>query len=191
MKPESPLPSDPPFLSLYTPTYRRPQALAKCLFSVGEQTAVEDIEQIVVPDHVRYGVASGLFGRLPWYGPVLRGTYVNILADDDVLGSETVVAQVKAFALKHSNPPLIIVSVKKGAWELPACDPKGPPEVGAIDMTSYIVRRDVWLTHLHEYKVLYEGDYWFAKALYEAGVKASYCDVMWAIGGASNGRPEY
>ena len=37
-----------PFLSIYTPTYRRPQQLARCLASVAAQTAVDAHAQIIV-----------------------------------------------------------------------------------------------------------------------------------------------
>ena len=65
MKQPKPFPSEPPFLSIYTPTFRRPQYLAKNMASVGRQTAAQHVEQIIVPDHVGYGVVGGLYGRMP------------------------------------------------------------------------------------------------------------------------------
>jgi hypothetical protein len=190
MKPPVPLPTVAPFLSIYTPTFRRPEALAKCLESVGKQTAADDLEHLVVPDHVGYGLVGGLFGRLPWYAPGIRGRYVNLLCDDDALASESVVSTVRAFAAHQNNPEVIIVRVVKGATALPACDPLGEPQCGAVDLTSYLVRGDVWQKHLGDYGLCYEGDYWHALALYKAGYRHAFCDVLWAVGGQSHGRPE-
>lgn len=190
MKPPVPLPTTPPFLSIYTPTFRRPRQLAACLASVGRQTAADDVEQIVVPDHVGHGLEAALYGRLPWYAPVLRGRYVTLIADDDVLAGETVVEQVRAFAAAQHDPDVIVTRVVKNGLSLPACDPCGPPECGAIDLGSYLVRGDVWQQHVSDYRQVYEGDYWHVKAMHDAGRRFAFCDVLWLTGGASHGRPE-
>jgi hypothetical protein len=189
MRPAQALPSSV-FLSLYTPTFRRPAGLAACLASVSAQTAAADLEQIVIPDHVGYGIVNGLYGRMPWYAPALRGNYVNILADDDVLAGDDVVARVRDFAGQQDYPDVIVVRVCKNGVFLPMGDPVGRPICGQVDMTSFIVRRDVWLRHLGDYGARYEGDFDHAVALFEAGHRFAFCDVLWAIGGASNGRPE-
>jgi hypothetical protein len=190
MRPPVPLPTAAPFLTLYTPTFRRPQALARLLDSVGQQTAADDLEHLVVPDHVGYGLVGGLFGRLPWYAPAVRGRYVNLLCDDDVLASETVVATVRAFAASHHHPEVIIARVVKGATALPAGDPLAEPVCGQVDLTSYIVRGDIWQKHVRDYGLRYEGDFDHALALYRAGYAHAFCDVLWAVGGQSHGRPE-
>ncbi len=187
-----PRPINPlPFVSFYTPTFRRPAALVKCLESVGRQTAAEDVDQIVYPDHVGHGVAEGLYGRLPYVASALRGRYVNFLCDDDVLAADDVVAKVKAFAEDRNYPPVIVTKVLKGALMLPACDPEGEPVCGSVDLTSYLVREDVFRAHVKDYGIRYEGDYDHARALFHAGHKFAFCPVLWAIGAASNGRPEY
>jgi hypothetical protein len=58
-----------PFLTFYTPSYRRPHGLAKCLASVQMQTIVSEIEQIVIPDHVGLGV-GGMFAQVSRYASV-------------------------------------------------------------------------------------------------------------------------
>lgn len=189
MRPPQPI-NTAPFLSLYTPTFRRPEGLRKCLESVGRQTAAADIEQLVVPDHVGHGVPVGLYGKLPQYAGTLRGAYVNLLCDDDVLASDTVVETVKAFAQVKCQPEVIVTKVRKGALTLPLCHPEAEPICGQVDLTSYIVRGDVWHQHIADYGVRYEGDFDHATALWKAGRKFAFCDLLWAIGGASNGRPE-
>lgn len=177
-----------PFLSLYTPTYRRPQGLARCLASVQAQTAVADIEQIVIPDHVGVGV-GGMFERVPHYASAVHGRYVAFLCDDDVLAAPDVVAQVKACAEAHGEPELLLVWTQKGDAIWPTGLP-WPPQMGAIDLNCAIVRRDIWQAHVTAYGSTYEGDYHFLAALYAAGVKATWCPVMFSVGAVSRGAAE-
>jgi hypothetical protein len=91
-----------PFITFYTPTYKRPQALARCLASVASQTVVGEIEQIVIPDHVGVGI-HGMYARVPQYASAVHGEYVMFLCDDDVLADATVVETVKTFAGRHEE----------------------------------------------------------------------------------------
>lgn len=175
-----------PFISFYTPTFKRPQKLAACLQSVAAQTAVADIEQIVIPDHVGLGV-GGMFAQVPRYRDAVHGRYVHMLCDDDVLASPTVVAEVKAFAEAHGDPPVILVkAVKAGMW-WPAGDP-WPPRCGAIDLGCIITRADVWKQH--DYGHRYEGDYDLMQSIADAGHQAAWCGVLFSIGGVNRGAPE-
>jgi glycosyltransferase involved in cell wall biosynthesis len=177
-----------PFLTLYTPAYKRPQALARCFASVAEQTAVKDIEQIVIPDHVGIGV-HGMYAQVPNYAEAVHGEYVCFLCDDDVLAGPTVVEQVKAFAEANGNPPLILVATQKGPHLWPAGNP-WPPNFGAIDLNCGIVRSDIWKRHAGSYGHTYEGDYTFLKALYDDGIPAQWCDVVFSHGAVSRGMAE-
>lgn len=180
-----------PFVTFITPTYRRPKALAHNLASVQAQTAADDIEQIVLPDPVGLGVAEGLYGRLPRYAAAVHGQYVNVLCDDDVLASPQAVELLRAFVRTHARPPkVIVVEVTKGGRRLPSCLPEGPPQCGHVDLTSFIVRADIWRQHVDDYGRRYEGDYDHAKALFDAGYGFRFMPQMWAIGGASHGRVE-
>ncbi len=190
MKPPKPLPTAPPFLTLWTPTFRRPRQLALNLASVGKQTIADQIQQIVVPDHIGLGVAGGLYGQLPWYAQAFRGEYVNFLCDDDVIADEKNVERIRGFARARGNPPVIVCRVLKGSLNLPACDPIGEPQLGSIDLTSFFVRGDVWHQHVGDYGLRYEGDYDHAMALWRAGHPFAYLDLLYATGGASHGRPE-
>ncbi len=190
MKPAKPLPEEPPFLSIYTPTFRRPKGLADNLRSVGIQTAAAHIEQVVVPDHVGHGIVGSLYGRLKWYAPWMRGEYVSILCDDDVLAEETVVAKVKAFAEKKNYPPVIVVNAEKAGLELPSYPDGTAPQPGEIDLCCLIFRRDIWLQHMHDWGTRYEGDYDMAMTLFNAGYEHARLPILFAIGDSRNGRPE-
>jgi hypothetical protein len=189
VKQPRPLPTEAPFISFYTPTYRRPSRLAKCMASVGRQTLAHEVEQLVVPDHAGYGVVGGLYGRLPWYAETLRGQYVHILCDDDELVSETVVANVKAFVERKQSPEVVIVKAIKGAFELPTCVGR-QPEPSETDLSCYILRRDVWIRHYRDYGARYEGDYDHAMVLWKTGYRHEFLDMFFVEGGTSSGRPE-
>ena len=190
MRPERPLPTSAPFLTLYTNTYQRPTLLARCLASVSAQTAADDLDQLVLPDHVRYGVGPSLYGRVPWYAAAVRGKYVNFLCDDAVLASDTVVAELRESATHLGFPPVISVIVEKNGRMFPACDLSKGPVCGAIDLTSYIIRQDIWQAHVKDYTMRYEGDFDHAQALWQAGYGVAFLPLLWARGGAMNGRPE-
>ena len=66
-----------PFLTFYTPTYKRPEGLAQCLASVAAQTIADEIEQVVIPDHVGIGI-DGMYRRLPTYTEAVHGMSVHI-----------------------------------------------------------------------------------------------------------------
>lgn len=177
-----------PFLTLYTPTYKRPIALGHCLASVAIQSAVADIEQIVVVDHVGIGV-HGMYARVPQYAGAVHGQYVAFLCDDDVLASPVVVEDVRAFIEANGQPPLVIVQTRKAGAVWPA-NRSWPPEEGAIDLNCAIVRSDVWHQHVGAYGHRYEGDFDFLHALAQAGIPAAWCPVLFSIGAVSRGAAE-
>lgn len=176
------------FLSFYTPTYRRPQSLARCLASVAAQTIVADIEHLVIPDHIGRGI-GGMYAQIPQYAEAVHGDYVHVLADDDVLAAPDVCARVRVFAEAHQYPPVLLVSVTKAGAQWPQGEP-WPPVCGQIDLGCLITRADVWKRHVTDYGQRYEGDWDFADALYRAGHRALCCDVMFLHGAVSRGAAE-
>jgi hypothetical protein len=178
-----------PFISLVTPTYRRPAGLKACMDSVASQTAVASIQHLIIPDYVGLGI-GGMFATVPaMIAPAVQGRYVHLLADDDMLATPTVVAQVEAFADSHGNPPLILVRAVKGGYEWPQGQ-VWPPVMGQIDLGCFITRGDVWKAHCDRYGHVYEGDWHYGNALHESGIGATVCDVRFLIGGVNQGRPE-
>jgi len=175
-----------PFLTFYTPTFRRPKQLAACLASVAAQTAVERIEHIVVVDHIGLGI-DGMYARIPSYVDAVHGRYVHVLADDDVLVDPEGVATVEAFANLMGHPEVILVRALKGELELPL-NPVWPPQLGRIDLGCLIVRADIWKQHVTAYGQRYEGDYDFAAAL--GGYAAHYLPFRFLRGAVSRGCAE-
>lgn len=178
------------FITFYTPTYKRPQRLARCLESVSAQTAVEDIEHIIIADHVGVGV-HGMYERLPQYVSAVHGDYVHLLADDDVLAEYDVVEQVRDFAREKNYPEMIQVRVVKGFVEFPL-EPWGPPVLQRIDLGCIITRGDIWRKFAAEgaYPPKYDADFYFMKALWDAGHRWQFCDVRFLWGDVLRGVPE-
>lgn len=190
MRPPRPLPVSAPFLTFYTVTFRRPAALWRNMASIGRQTAVERVEQIVLPDHVGYGLVGGLFGRIAWYAEAVRGDYVHILNDDDELADARVVERLQAFVVSTGSPPVVVVRGRKGGVDFPRGAWGVPPEEGLVDLGNYVLRRDVWTAHVNDYGMRYQGDYDHARALFETGHRFEFLDMLFFVGGAGGGRPE-
>lgn len=176
----------PPFLSFLTPTFRRPEGLARCLASVSAQT--DHCEQIVICDHVGVGI-DGMYRALPRYASALHGEYVHLLADDDALYGPHVARALRDFATMHGMPPVVIVQAIKSGTVYPL-EMHGPPVQGRIDLGCLVVRRDVWTAHVGDYGARYEGDFDFAHALWSAGHAFCYAPFVFEVGPASHGRPE-
>jgi hypothetical protein len=186
-----------PFISFYTPTYRRPAQLANCLESVRTQTLARDCEQVVIPDHVGLGV-GGMFERVPAYAGALHGRYVHFLCDDDVLAHQQAVAQLKAVVAAEDEPDVVIVGSQKPGGMFPTRN-AGPPELGGIDLGCFVVKRDLWTTYAGEYGRRYEGDFDFIDRLWQQdqalpeGKRARWAwhkELHFVTGAASRGRFE-
>ena len=191
MKPKKPLPTARPFITFLTNTFRRPQGLAACMSSVCRQTAVEHVEQIVLPDHLGHSPADAVYGRMPWYATAARGEYVHVLGDDDELADEKVVAALMKFAQKHDYPPVIVVRCKKGPDEFPKCGLAGQPQEGDVDLCSYVMRRDVFVGHACSYGRNYKCDWDGYLALKErTGDRLMPLDLLFVVGKQGGGRPE-
>jgi glycosyltransferase involved in cell wall biosynthesis len=159
-----------PFLSFYTPTYRRPQQLAACIASIQNQTRANRCEQIIVPDFVGVGV-GGMFAAVPRHASNLHGEYVHFLCDDDVLAGGDVVRRLEAIVDAErdgdgAGPDIVIVGSQKPGGYFPHVN-EGPPVLGSIDLGCIVVhRRNVWNGHCSQFGRRYEGDYDFVAHLW-------------------------
>jgi hypothetical protein len=157
--------------------------------SIEQQSVVDAIEHLILPDYIGLGIPESLYGRLPHYAAAVHGEYVYLIGDDDVLADHHVVARVQCFAKANDYPPVIVVGAEKGRWTLPA-DPYWPPKLGRIDLACLITRSDIWRAFVTSYGQRYEGDFDFAHALASAGFTAERCDILFATGGVGRGSVE-
>lgn len=168
-----------PFLSIYTPTYKRPRLLSRCIASVMAQTiGNEQIQHYVVRDDIGIGI-GGMFAAIADNAKHLIGEYVYILQDDDILAKPDVVQRLYDFAKGNGNPEVIIVQNTKRGMRLPLVW-EDAPRVGMIDLGSYIVRRDVFTVNAHFFGRRYEGDFDFIETLWIRGYKFAWFRLLFA-----------
>lgn len=151
------------FLTIYTPTYKRPLLLAACVESVRAQTC-EDLQHLIIHDEIGIGI-EGMFAAIPSHAGKIVGEYVYILQDDDKLADENVVRDVRTAMLMVHKPPVLMVKNKKRGQVFPLRW-RQAPVLGAIDLGSYIVRADVFRDTCHLFGKRYAGDYDYIAALW-------------------------
>lgn len=164
-----------PFLTFYTPTYKRPKLLADCIASVQAQSD-QDYEHLIIPDFVGIGIA-GVFGAVPEHTDDIMGKYVYFLQDDDVIVDEDFVKGLKEFTLFCNYPPVIIARNIKGRMNLPTLW-RSEPIKGTIDLGSYIIRADIFKMHADKFGHRYEGDYDFIHHLWDVGLQFEWWDNL-------------
>jgi len=200
-----------PLLTIYTPTYKRPGMLARCRASVCAQTVYLTppiqynggkllpplpqgeggmaIQHLIVVDEVGVGIA-GMFREIGRHLDEMKGGYVYVLQDDDVLADERVVADLERFAKLAESPPVIMVRNMKRGMCLPLVW-KTRPCLGWVDLGSYVVRRDVFVENVNKFGQRYQGDFDFIDALWEAGYEFVWFDRLFARAQATGmGRTE-
>lgn len=177
-----------PILTIYTPTFRRPQQLARCVASVRAQSS-DDMQHLILEDRVGIGVA-GMFRDIPNHHHAIQGDYVYFLSDDDVLVDPDLVRDLPAFVADHDRPEVIMARATIGPYTfpLPQCW-ESPPVLAGVTLANWIVRRDVWAAV--PYGPRYEGDFDFIRACWEQGRRFAWWDrIICHAEGWGQGRPE-
>lgn len=141
------------FLTIYTPTYKRPRKLERCKASVAMQRE-QDYQHLIIEDTVGLGVA-GMFQDIPAHHAEIQGDYVYFLSDDDVLVDEGIVGELKQFVEDTGSPDVVMARVTIGTSMLPGVWMSEPRE-GAVTLSNWIVKREVW--EAVPYGNRYEGD---------------------------------
>lgn len=179
-----------PFLTFYTPTYKRPRLLENCRASVRQQS-LDEWEQVIIPDEIGIGV-GGMFGQVQHHVQLVRGDYVYLLQDDDVLADAHVVRDLKTTAKSYDYPAVVMVkNVKRGnVYPTPEAWGREPRE-GLIDLGSYVVRSDIFKRHASDFGQRYAGDFDFILALWQHNYRFFWYDRLIARAQALGlGRPE-
>lgn len=161
-----------PFLTFYVPTYKRPKMLADCLASIKAQSD-RDYEVVLIRDEVGIGI-DGMYGDIRNHAQEVSGDYVFVLSDDNLVTDTDFVKGLKEQAA--DSPDVIvfknqIVGVLPSIWE-------GAPELGQIDLSCFAVRRDIWQKHAADWGECYAGDYYFIRALWDAGYRFKWWDKL-------------
>lgn len=176
------------FLSVYTPTYRRPFLLELCKASVAGQSV--PVEHVIVEDTVGLGI-DGMYADIRNHVGLVHGDYVMVLSDDNILVDATFAAELEAFVWSQDEQPDVVVfkgqtgpTLQPSAWG-------GEPIEGMIDLSCFAVRRDVWVEYADRWGQRYEGDFDFIHALWADGHRFAWWDrVVFQALKISNGAPE-
>lgn len=151
-----------PFLTCYTPTYKRPKMLYVCKRSVKNQTI--DTEQVIIPDEV--GIGWKVFTEIRNHVDRCIGEYVLFLQDDCALIDDDVAEDIKSFAVDHEMPEVVIVKGSHGGQYLP--DFWGTrPKLNHINLGNYIVRRDIWAETADLWQPIFAGDFEYIDDLWK------------------------
>lgn len=163
-----------PFLSVYTPTYRRPKMLALNELSVSQQTV--PVDHVIVHDTVGIGV-DGMFADIPNHADKPVGQYVMVLSDDNMLLDGDFAADLELEAARADYPDVIVFkgkidgSVQPLAW---ACE----PVFEQIDLSCFAVTVDVWRRYADAWGHRYEGDFDFIHRLWADGLRFHWWDRL-------------
>lgn len=179
-----------PLLSVVTRTFLgRPVGLARCKASVNRQTRLDLVQHILLIDEQRRGI-EWTYDHMDRVLPMLAGRYVLLLDDDDYLIDDDLTNQLVGLA--DQRPAVIMVKMDMGDGRvLPGSTWGSRPELGDVPCSAFIVRRDVFERHIHDFGADYGGDANFIKKVWDAGHTFVWLDrVASKIGRVSRGQPE-
>lgn len=180
-----------PFLTVITRTYKRPNLLANNQRAFAEQTD-PDYEQIIIRDEVGVGVAAANV-RLRGTAGCVRGEYVLVIDDDDIVVDPGLIADLKRLAV--TRPGVIMVRWDHGPrGVLPAeewFEHGGVPPKAGVGGGAPIVRADVYRALCHTWGNAYDGDHDFVSSVLTCGQPVVWHNkVVCAVQQIGLGRPE-
>jgi hypothetical protein len=161
------------FMTIYTPTYKRPMMLRLCQASVNAQTC-KDFEHVIFQDERGHGI-PGMYKQLKQSAPGFIGQYVYILQDDDRLFDNRVIDDIKTFVETENYPPVVVMRSRKGRLHLPRYWGEEPVH-SCIDLGNYVIRRDIFMTFADCFGEKYDGDYDFIHCLWRHGLRFEWYD---------------
>lgn len=182
-----------PFLSIVTRRYKRPNGLKKNLESV--EALGTDVQHVFITDPVGHGMLEA--NRAFYYGRHIPiGKYVYLLDDDDFIVNPNMVKELKQITKDHNDPDVILfrMTIKNGqnnnhyptntCWE-------DKPYIAHIGGSCFVVKREVWLKHIHHFGHTRCGDFHFINAVWQDNPTVYWHDVLMAeTGKVSRGKPE-
>lgn len=162
------------FLSVYTPTYKRPEALKRCKASVQAQTI--PTEHVIIVDEIGIGIA-GMYGAIQEHAGKVTGEYVLVLSDDNYIIHPDFAERLQTVATTNMRPDVIVfkndiagLCIQPVSW--------GDVVYGNIDLSCFAVKRRIWQRHSGDWGHNYAGDFYFAHALEKAGYTFHWWDSL-------------
>ncbi len=158
----------PLLLTIYTPTLgpKRPRSLIRCLQSVAQQ-ANQNLQHLLILDYIGIG-NIGVNKAIADNHGAIRGEYVYILSDDDVLSDPQIVSDFQDFVRAESSPDVVMCRQTIGGKLLPPDTHwEQPPVICQISGGCWFVKREVWIAH--PWGARREGDFDFISAVFDTG----------------------
>lgn len=177
-------------LSIITRCYRRPIGLRRNQLSVKLQTC-QDYEQILLVDEIGLGINAADARMAAEIPARIRGDYVYVLDDDNILIDNGFIARIADIAA-WLVPDIIMVKSDNGALGvLPSSKVwKGQPILGQVDAMNYVVKADVWKRHAAAWATHPKdaGDAMFIVELFRHGYGVHWQNTIVAMTGPIAGR---
>lgn len=176
-----------PFLSVVTRYCGRVKLFARNRKSLVTQID-PDYEHIIISDIQRRGLHEAN-KSLNKNKHRVKGQYVLILDDDDYVSDRSFIKHLKNAAKQHKADILLFKMYRKPfSKTLPSKRVWGKqPILGEIGSCCFVVKRAIWKRHIHEFGRLRHGDYYFIKALFDAGCSRYWIDrTMIMVDNVSN-----
>lgn len=185
-----------PFLSIITRVYKRPKGLSANMASI-ESLQDKDVEQIFITDPIGVGLleANRSFAKNETKS-LIDGQYVYLLDDDDFIVNPKMINELKDIAQKFKPDVICFRMVIKNnmngnyyptdekCWGV-------RPVIARIGGSCFVVKRQVWLKHIHEFGVPRCGDFYFIDSIFNAGHSFYWHNVLMAeTSKVSRGKPE-
>lgn len=178
------------FLSIITRCYKRPVALRRNQLSVGKQMC-GNYEQIFLVDEIGLGIKAADERMAIEASALIRGEYVYILDDDDLLIDNQFVAHIHAIARSH-DPDIIMVKSDNGRLGiLPGAETwEREPQPGRVSVLNYVVKAEVWKRHASAFATHPDdaGDAMFIVELFKHDYSVYWFDSIVAMTNSMSGR---
>lgn len=165
-----------PFLSVVTRYCGRVSLLARNRKSLVTQID-PDFEHVIINDVQRKGLHEAN-KSLAKNKHRVKGQYVLILDDDDYVSDRSFIKHLKNVAKQHPVDIILFKAYRKPFSEtLPSKRVWGKqPLLGEIGSCCFIVKSAIWQKHISEFGRPRYGDYYFIKALFDAGCSRYWID---------------
>jgi hypothetical protein len=150
----------------------------------------EPCQHVIVEDKVGLGV-GGMYRDIQNHVHKVTGDYVLVLSDDNCFHDDEVVEDLKRFVFAQEATPEVVIW--RGSLQ-GILVPKlwgQRPKIAHIDLSNFVVRRDIWTRHADDWPDSYEGDYHFIAKLWDEGYRFDWMqrDAYYAMR-ISGGAPE-
>jgi glycosyltransferase involved in cell wall biosynthesis len=168
-----------PFLTVITRhVQRRAELLKMNQMSLAGQDD-PDYQQIVITDAEGLGVnwANGQMAERDWSD--IKGEYVMVLDDDDILNEPEVITRLKETA-NYMVVDLMVMKMDHGErGVLPPDDLWGEhPQRGRIGCSAVVPSREVFLRAVQHYRAAYDGDFNYIEACFVYAQSTTWVGIV-------------